>query len=215
MKITEAELAMRRERIIDEAFHLFLKHGIDGVSMKEIAAAAGVSEKSIYRYFGTKPELISMAVVTLWDKIVQELCSVVDDNYYQKSGYEQLSMLLDGTRILFEKHSDYVLLSYDYKLFLARNKGNPDATHPDVQLIINPIERSYIDAIKKGQLDGTVTTKYKTSDIFVSAWGLIRGYTVKVAVYGALMDGEEDPWRAHFDTAKDIVLRGCAAQPNI
>ena len=47
----------RRDRILTAAERLFSEAGIDGVSMREIAAEAGVQLALISYYFGTKQEL--------------------------------------------------------------------------------------------------------------------------------------------------------------
>jgi len=46
------------QRIQQVALELFEERGYDGVSMAQIADAAGVGERSLYRYFGTKPMLL-------------------------------------------------------------------------------------------------------------------------------------------------------------
>ncbi|WP_436701484.1 TetR/AcrR family transcriptional regulator [Nocardioides sp. BYT-33-1] len=45
------------ERILDAAGALFAEHGVDGVAMGEIAAAAGCSRATLYRYFPDRPAL--------------------------------------------------------------------------------------------------------------------------------------------------------------
>ena len=52
--------AMRR--IQHTAFELFERDGFEGVTIERIAAAAEVSPSSVYRYFGTKEQLV------LWDE---------------------------------------------------------------------------------------------------------------------------------------------------
>ena len=40
------------------AMELFLEHGFDAVTMDQIAQQAGVSRRSLFRYFGTKEDLV-------------------------------------------------------------------------------------------------------------------------------------------------------------
>lgn len=51
----------RRQRIIDAALQVFGSKGVDGASMKEVAAAAGVASGLLYHYFRSK-EALSLAV---------------------------------------------------------------------------------------------------------------------------------------------------------
>ena len=45
------------ERILDAAAELFVAKGVSGVSMAEVAAAAGCSRATMYRYFSDRREL--------------------------------------------------------------------------------------------------------------------------------------------------------------
>jgi TetR/AcrR family transcriptional regulator len=47
----------RRTQLLEVAIELFSKHGFDGTTTREIAAAAGVSEAIIFRHFASKEEL--------------------------------------------------------------------------------------------------------------------------------------------------------------
>src|SRR3954454_4007875 len=50
------KLEMRRE-IADAAMRLFVQRGFDHVTVSEVAAAARVSEKTVFNYFPTKEDL--------------------------------------------------------------------------------------------------------------------------------------------------------------
>src|SRR5690554_4399417 len=47
-----------RQHISDVATGLFLERGFDEVRVADVAAAAGVSEKTVYNYFETKEALL-------------------------------------------------------------------------------------------------------------------------------------------------------------
>src|SRR5690625_2735249 len=47
--------------ILDAAQRMFLRHGFEGVSMDQIAAAAGVSKLTVYSHFGDKDALFTEA----------------------------------------------------------------------------------------------------------------------------------------------------------
>jgi AcrR family transcriptional regulator len=54
--------AATREAILKSAVIAFTKHGYDGVGVREIAQAAGVTAMLVNRYFGSKEELFAEAV---------------------------------------------------------------------------------------------------------------------------------------------------------
>jgi AcrR family transcriptional regulator len=52
------QAAWRREQILDAALTVFAHQGIEGASMKDVAAAAGVAPGLLYHYFAGKEELV-------------------------------------------------------------------------------------------------------------------------------------------------------------
>jgi TetR/AcrR family transcriptional repressor of nem operon len=53
---------VRRERILQEAQELFFAHGLQGVSMDEVAEAAGVKKANLFHYYPSK-EALEVAVL--------------------------------------------------------------------------------------------------------------------------------------------------------
>jgi AcrR family transcriptional regulator len=54
--------ALTREAILQSALAAFSRHGYDGIGVREIARAAGVTAVLVNRYFGSKEKLFSAAV---------------------------------------------------------------------------------------------------------------------------------------------------------
>ncbi|ATQ41630.1 TetR/AcrR family transcriptional regulator [Caulobacter mirabilis] len=57
--LSETDVADFRERLITAAEHLFAEHGPDGVTMRQLAAALGVSPMTPYRYFKDKDAILA------------------------------------------------------------------------------------------------------------------------------------------------------------
>jgi AcrR family transcriptional regulator len=52
----------RREEILDSARALFLEHGVESVSTRQIAARVGISQTCLYVYFKSKEEMLDKLV---------------------------------------------------------------------------------------------------------------------------------------------------------
>jgi AcrR family transcriptional regulator len=53
------DAAVTRQAILAAARELFAAHGVDGVSVRDIAAAAGVNHALVHRYFGAKSDMVT------------------------------------------------------------------------------------------------------------------------------------------------------------
>ena len=68
----EKRTALKKTAIIDAARTLFFKHGIQNVSIKEIAAQAQVSQVSIYNYFEDKNALAKETFIIVIEEAIKQ-----------------------------------------------------------------------------------------------------------------------------------------------
>lgn len=68
-RLAESDERQTRERIVAVARTLFLRDGVEAVSMRNLAAEVGCSPMALYRYFGNKQELLWQ----VWDVFLAEL----------------------------------------------------------------------------------------------------------------------------------------------
>jgi AcrR family transcriptional regulator len=59
MGAQRGDAAATRQTILAAARELFAAHGVDGVSVRDIAAAAGVNHALVHRYFGAKSDMVA------------------------------------------------------------------------------------------------------------------------------------------------------------
>lgn len=62
----------KRASIVGGAKEVFLRSGFEGASMDAIAAAAGVSKMTVYRYFHGKEELFAGVITELCERIIED-----------------------------------------------------------------------------------------------------------------------------------------------
>ncbi len=56
-------MSLQRKKIAEAAQELYLRDGVDGISMRKVAEMCGVSAPAIYRHFRNKEEMLSEIVV--------------------------------------------------------------------------------------------------------------------------------------------------------
>ena len=62
-----------KQIIIDAAVQCFERYGPQRTSMDDIAEAAGISRKTLYRVFDDRPKLIQAVLLSRWVKIAKKL----------------------------------------------------------------------------------------------------------------------------------------------
>ncbi len=76
--LSEAEIESFRGRLIGAAECLFAEQGPGAVSMRQLAAALGVSPMTPYRYFKDKEEILAAARASGFDRFAQALEAAFD-----------------------------------------------------------------------------------------------------------------------------------------
>ena len=70
----------KKQAIIQAALQLFKEKGFKETSIKSIAEAAEVSPVSIYNYFGSKDNLVTLCVNDLFEEITQQAEDILNSN---------------------------------------------------------------------------------------------------------------------------------------
>ena len=78
MRVSRAEAAENRERIIEVAAKLFRERGFDGIGVAELMKAAGLTHGGFYGNFASKEDLIVQACTRALEGSVNTLQKAVD-----------------------------------------------------------------------------------------------------------------------------------------
>lgn len=91
------------DKLLIAAIDLIAEKGYNGVSTQEIAVTAGLSEKTLFRRFGCKQNLLETAF----------------DRYHYA---EEMTKLFNERQIIWDLHSDILLISRTYHEIMNRNR---------------------------------------------------------------------------------------------
>src|SRR5713101_3762599 len=71
------DAAEHRQRILEVARHLFAEHGVNAVSMHQIAMTAGIGQGTLYRRYAHKGELCMDLLREHYERFVEEIASLL------------------------------------------------------------------------------------------------------------------------------------------
>lgn len=100
----ERRREQKRQAICEAALKLYMSHGLRNVSIAAIAEAAGVSQVTIYNYFGSKDELTRDVVANYLDQYLKEFEAFCEGELPYQEKLEQLllrSSAFDNLHIQF------------------------------------------------------------------------------------------------------------------
>lgn len=107
MRMREDEREIRKTLIINAAMILFERMPFQEIGMRDIAAEAGVSAASIYRYFPSRDDLFAEALIRDIIIVEQRFEKRMED---QSASIEELAM--EVVDYLFDNEPTYQMMSY-------------------------------------------------------------------------------------------------------
>ena len=195
-----AEMAERRERLLDAGFRLFAARSIEAVKLTEIAEAAGLGIVTLYRYFKTKPDL----VIELGTKKWREYCVEVEKAYAAKGGEKmnaaaEMEFFLDSIIELYRSHKDVLKFNRNFDTYVKHQECTAEQMRPyneAVEVFAHKFHVVYEKAMKDGTLDIRVSEKR----LFVNTL-----YTV-LSVAGKYAEGLVYPPDGEHDMTEELLM---------
>ena len=75
-RVTQAQAQQNRERVIAEAARLFRERGVQGVSVTDLMAAAGLTHGGFYKQFASKEALVAEATGRAFGELGERLAAL-------------------------------------------------------------------------------------------------------------------------------------------
>ena len=189
----------RPEEILCAARALFLEHGVENVTTRQIAARVGISQTALYVYFKSKDEMLDRLVNAALAKLGAALDLVnaecVDPIVFLRSNFREY------IRFGLE-HPD------EYRLVFMLRDGRRKAARPDARLH-NPIGDALFDNLRRRIEQGIASGRLRCIKSGLAAaqsmWAGIHGL---VALRLAYPDFDWIPVEEQIEAHVDMLLKG-------
>ncbi|WP_044529333.1 TetR/AcrR family transcriptional regulator [Herbaspirillum sp. B65] len=146
--------------VLDAAYRLSAEHGLKGATIQAIAQETGVSKMTIYKWWDKRLDLLLDAFLLQTNKVL----AISEDEpplvaLHAHAQRYVVALQGDLGRVMLAVLAECVAQTGTSKIFVER------------YLIYR--RKLYIEVIKRGQKDGSITTKYPTELLYDKIYGTI------------------------------------------
>jgi AcrR family transcriptional regulator len=218
-----ARVPLSRTRIVEAAFTVLDREGLDGLSMRQVAAELGVAVSALYAHVSSKDELLELMYHQLFEEFD---LPEPDSEHWQdqirdfvRQGRERLRQHRDMARISMA-HAPFsaeLLPKVEQLLAIFRTAGLPDR----ISAIAGDLLTTYLDGFvleegmwanrmrRAAEEDGEASWKRLRDEMESYFAALPRDrFPHLVALAGLMADETQDQ---RFELGLEIILRGLAS----
>jgi AcrR family transcriptional regulator len=161
----------RRQQIIETTMELVARYGVQGTTTSRIAASVGVSEAALYRYFGSRTEILLAALDLVYERIFRVIHSADQENVLERlRGIARVH-----SRVLPSDTDGFVYPLFEF-VAAAPEVGLREALADRQRKAIKAIA----DIIEEGKAQGTIAPEVDSEQ---AAWELTGVYWTRDISY--------------------------------
>jgi len=161
-------------QIIQSATQEFLVKGLDAASMHNIAELAGVSKRTLYKYFPNKDELYSALIDELLDRVFENK----QDYCQEKTIKEQLEQIVKNKIDLFSSES-FINMS---KIILGEMLKSRKPTEQQLERMYQT-ELLFVNWVNEAKKDNKVTSTLDNETIANQFHAILKGQTFYPVIF--------------------------------
>jgi AcrR family transcriptional regulator len=159
-------LSERQQQIIEESIKLIDEKGIQGLTIKNISKAIGISEPGIYRHFDSKTDIL-LAILDSFKEMALLMSEIMVS--YEGTTSEKISFLFSKMIEVFSETPSMVSVIFSEEIF-----KNEEVLKNRIVEIVNLHAQTIEDIISKGQLEKNVREDIDAKSLTLLAMGSLR-----------------------------------------
>lgn len=179
-----------KEKIIKKSYILFAQKGIHNVPLTTIAVESEVGVATIYRYFGTKQNILNLCANYLWEKIslIVESKTNCDDFNYQ-NGFQKIEQMLQIFITLYKENKDLLKFIAEYDNYVAKNPldENQNKIYNNKFLLFHELGKKYFEA---GVKDESIKNNLDFDSFYFTITRALLDVSMKGASFPNLVESD-------------------------
>ena len=193
VKLSRREL--NKLKVIENALDFFIKYGIENSKVSDIAEQAGLTERSAFRYFNTKADLVLETALLFWKRLVKAIQKDCYDHLDQtKTGIEKVEFIINDYANYCFKYKNQMIFIQEAETYLYRyDKANLITNKPP--FILKDGEGPLAQAILEGIEDGTIKNDVNIKYMYHNVYDSLLGFMQKISLNESIFDEKEQKIR--------------------
>ena len=159
-------LSERQQQIIEESINIIDEKGIQGLTIKNLSKAIGISEPGIYRHFESKTEIL-LSILNNFKEMAEMLSGMMRD--YEGTAFEKIDFMFSRMLDLFTETPSMVSVIFSEEIF-----KNEELLKLNITEIMNIHAQTIEYIIAKGQDENNVRKDIEVKTLALMIMGSLR-----------------------------------------
>ncbi len=159
-------LSERQQQIINESINIIDKKGIQGLTIKNLSKAIGISEPGIYRHFESKTAIIT-TILDSFKEMSNSLSGIMKT--YNTSAIEKMKFMFLQLFEMFSENPSIVSVIFSEEIF-----KNEESLKKKIAEILNLNTKTIEDIIAKGQSEKNIRDDIDAKSLTLLTMGSLR-----------------------------------------
>ncbi len=159
-------LSQRQEQIVEESIKIIDEKGIQGLTIKNLSKAIGISEPGIYRHFESKTEIL-LSILNNFKEMADMLSGLMQD--FDGTAIEKIEFMFSRMLDLFSATPSLVSVIFSEEIF-----KNEELLKLKIAEVLNMHAATIEHIIEKGQTENNVRKDIEVKTLALMIMGSLR-----------------------------------------
>lgn len=205
MNDTQSRKTLHKEKVIRVALDFFSTFGIENSKVSDIAKKSNLTERTIFRYFATKNDLVLATALLFWNSTSSRINKLMEEEQNKSlKGIDKVRFILNQYASLYDSSKKELIFCDEAETYLSRcGKSILLSNRPPIDFYKS--NEPLAKAIKDGILDKSIKDNKDIGLIYLNTYDGLLGFMQKLALSEEL--SKEDDARRRLDLFIDFLIK--------